>query len=305
MTGMAKSLAFLTLLALVVPQAARAQADGSESQRQIAAARAALPADAAKVLFGSVKGPASLAARSIGGYAKGCLAGGVALAVNGLDWQVMRLTRNRNWGHPALIDFLEHFAASAKADGWPGLLVGDMAQPRGGPMITGHASHQIGLDADIWLLPAPNRTLTAAEREEISAVSMLKPGTRQIDSKLWTPARAQLIKRAALAPEVARIFVNPAIKQALCQSAGTDRAWLRKVRPWYGHDYHFHVRVACPKDAVGCTDQDPPPAGDGCGADLAWWLGPEPYKPEPPTPPKPPMKLKDLPQACADVLAAP
>jgi penicillin-insensitive murein endopeptidase len=305
MTSTAKSLALLALLALVAPEIACAQADGSESQRQIAAARAALPADAAKVLFGSVKGPASLAARSIGGYAKGCLAGGMALPVNGPDWQVMRLTRNRNWGHPALIDFLEHFAAAAKADGWPGLLVGDMAQPRGGPMITGHASHQIGLDADIWLLPAPNRTLSAAEREEISAVSMLKPGTRQIDDKLWTPARAQLIKRAALAPEVARIFVNPAIKQALCQSAGNDRAWLRKVRPWYGHDYHFHVRVACPKDAVGCTDQDPPPAGDGCGADLAWWLGPEPYKPEPPTPPKPPMKLKDLPQACADVLAAP
>lgn len=305
MTGIAKPLAFLALLALVVPGRAYAQADGSESQRQIAAARAALPADAAKVLFGSVKGPASLAARSIGGYAKGCLAGGVALPVNGPDWQVMRLTRNRNWGHPALIDFLEHFAANAKIDGWPGLLVGDMAQPRGGPMITGHASHQIGLDADIWLLPAPSRTLSAAEREEVSAISMLKPGTRQIDDKLWTPARAQLIKRAALAPEVARIFVNPAIKQALCQSAGSDRAWLRKVRPWYGHDYHFHVRIACPKDAVGCADQDPPPAGDGCGADLAWWLGPEPYKPEPPTPPKPPMKLKDLPQACADVLAAP
>ncbi|MBP0574559.1 penicillin-insensitive murein endopeptidase, partial [Mycobacterium tuberculosis] len=69
--------------------------------------------------------------------------------------------------------------------------------------------------------------------------------------------------------------------------------------------YHFHVRLACPKDAVGCSDQEPPPAGDGCGADLAWWLGPDPYKPSPPTPPRPPMKLSDLPSACADVLAAP
>lgn len=271
-----------------------------------ASAEPALPPDAAKVLFGAVQAPAPLAARSIGSYAKGCLAGAQALPVDGPAWQVMRLSRNRNWGHPALIAFLERFAAAAKAEGWPGLLVGDMAQPRGGPMRTGHASHQIGLDADIWLLPAPAHTLSAAEREQISAVSMLKPGTREIDPRLWTPARAALIRRAALDPAVARIFVNPAIKQALCQGAGAeDRAWLRTVRPWYGHDYHFHIRLACPKDADGCADQEPPPAGDGCGADLAWWLGPEPYKPEPPGPPKPPMKLKDLPAACAAVLTAP
>jgi penicillin-insensitive murein endopeptidase len=291
------------VLAATLP--AVAQDTASESARAIAAARAKLPADAAKVLFGGAAAPAALAARSIGGYARGCLAGARALPVDGPDWQVMRLSRNRNWGHPDLIAFLERFATAANADGWPGLLVGDMSQPRGGPMITGHASHQIGLDADIWLLPSPSRTLTQKEREELSAVSMLKPGTRQIDPALWTPARTALIRRAALDPAVARIFINPAIKQALCQVATGDRGWLHKVRPWYGHDYHFHVRLACPKDAVGCVDQDPPPAGDGCGADLAWWLGPDPYKPSPPSPPKPPMKLADLPRACADVLAAP
>lgn len=295
----------LTVSSLLLPHFVQAQSIGEETRRQVDTAKAALPSDAAKVLFGNAKAPAALAARSIGSYARGCLAGGRALSVDGPAWQVMRLSRNRNWGHPDLIAFLERFAAAAKADGWPGLLVGDMAQPRGGPMITGHASHQIGLDADIWLLPAPPRTFTAAEREQVSAVSMLKPGTREIDPRLWTPARTALIRRAALDPAVARIFVNPAIKQALCQAATGDRSWLRTVRPWYGHDYHFHVRLACPRGAAGCADQEPPEAGDGCGADLAWWLGPEPYKPEPPQPPKPPMKLKDLPQACADVLAAP
>ena len=39
--------------------------------------------------------------RSIGYYTHGCLAGGVALPINGPTWQVMRLSRNRNWGHPA------------------------------------------------------------------------------------------------------------------------------------------------------------------------------------------------------------
>jgi len=135
----------------------------------------------AKVLFGKVKGPA-LASRPIGSYAKGCLAGGVALPVNGGAWQVMRLSRNRNWGTPQLVDFVETLATDAqKKDGWPGLLVGDMAQPRGGPMSSGHASHQIGLDADIWLTPLPHRTLSDKEREDMSAVTMVNKEKREID----------------------------------------------------------------------------------------------------------------------------
>lgn len=260
---------------------------------------------AAKDLFGAEVEPAPLAARSIGSYARGCLAGAVALPVDGPAWQVMRLTRNRNWGHPNLIAFLERFAGDARAGGWPGLLVGDMAQPRGGPMTTGHASHQIGLDADIWLTPMPDRTLTGDERETMSAVSMLKPGTREIDPDRWSESRVTLIRQAASDDAVARIFVNPAIKKALCDGTpAADRPWLHKVRPWYGHDFHFHVRLACPPGVDDCKDQDAPPPGDGCGADLAWWLGPEPWKPSPPSPPKPPMTLADLPTACSQVLIA-
>ncbi|MEJ1157391.1 penicillin-insensitive murein endopeptidase [Prosthecomicrobium sp. N25] len=282
-----------------------AQSTGEEGQSEIARARAELPKDAAKVLFGAQTRPAPLPARSIGAYARGCLAGGVALPVNGAAWQVMRLSRNRNWGHPALIAYLERFAVAARKEGWPGLLVGDMSQPRGGPMLTGHASHQIGLDADVWLRPMPDREYAPEERESVSAISMLKSGTREIDPAIWTEAHARLIRRAASDPEVARIFVHPAIKKALCdwRPAGEgSRAWLTKVRPWYGHNYHFHVRLACPAGA-DCKDQDPPPTGDGCGADLAWWLGPEPWKPSPPSPPKPPLRLADLPEACAQVLA--
>ena len=79
----------------------------------------------------------------------------------------MRLSRNRNWGHPMLVELVKKLAIEAKAyDGWPGLLVGDLSQPRGGPMLTGHRSHQMGLDADIWFLAMPNRVLTAQEREK-------------------------------------------------------------------------------------------------------------------------------------------
>lgn len=291
-----------TLLMTAVP--VYAQSSGAESAAELAAARAKLPPDAAKVLFGSQVAPAPLEARSIGSYARGCLAGGIALPVNGPAWQVMRLSRNRNWGHPALIAFLERFAIASKAVGWPGLLVGDMGQPRGGPMLTGHASHQIGLDADIWLMPMPQRVLTGDERESISAVSVVKDGTMEIDHKVWTPLHLKVIRQASLDPEVARIFVNPAIKKQLCLEAGKDRAWLSKVRPWYGHNYHFHIRLACPADMPSCSNQEPTGPGDGCGADLAWWLGPEPYRDEPEGPPKPPMKLADLPAACRQVLVA-
>ncbi len=302
---MRRTLLPLALLALVATApTARSQTSGADGNAERAAAEAALPPTAAKRLFGAAAKPAPLAARSIGAYARGCLAGAVAMPVDGAAWQVMRLSRNRNWGHPALIAFLERFAQAGKRIGWPGLLVGDLSQPRGGPMITGHASHQIGLDADLWFEPMPSRTLTPNERETISAVSMVDMTRHELDRSKWTETRAKLLREAARDPQVARIFVNPPIKKALCDWAGTDRAWLAKVRPWYGHNYHFHVRLACPEGVADCRDQDQVPAGDGCGADLAWWLGPEPWKPSPPSPPRPPLELSDLPPACAEVLVA-
>lgn len=264
----------------------------------------------AKQIFGSFTKPATLEARAIGTYAKGCLAGATMLPVNGKAWQAMRLSRNRNWGHPALVAYVERLAQDAKAmDGWPGLLVGDLAQPWGGPMLTGHASHQIGLDADIWLKPMPDRLLTNAERENMSAVSMLGADKISVDPKVWTPGHVALLKRAVSYPEVARVFVHPAIKGALCKAAGEDRAWLAKIRPWWGHHYHFHVRLKCPSGNSNCVDQPDPGNDDGCGAELDGWFrrltAPPPPKPSKPVKPKPPLTLADLPKECtALVLAA-
>ena len=81
----------------------------------------------------------------------------------------------------------------------------------------------------------------------------------------WTPAHAALIKTAAEDPLVQRIFVNPAIKRALCRDPGHDRAWMSKVRAYWGHDYHFHVRLRCPADSPDCKPQDPVQAGDWSG----------------------------------------
>jgi penicillin-insensitive murein endopeptidase len=215
---------------------------------------------------------------------------------------VMRPSRNRAWGLPMLIGFLERLSVAAAGAGWPGLLVGDIAQPRGGPMLTGHSSHQIGMEADLWLTPMPDRRLSAAERDQISAISVVAASGHDIDPEIWRPEHRKLLELAARSPGVARIFVNPAIKRALCREAGADRAgvdrdWLRLVRPWWGHNYHFHVRLSCPRGDAACQGQPPPPAGDGCGAELDWWFTPEALHPKP-GPPERPLRVADLPPAC-------
>ena len=264
------------------------------------------PGTPAKELFGRKTAPAPLEARALGSYARGCVAGATALPIDGQAWQVMRLSRNRNWGHPRLIALLERVSKRVpEVNGWPGLLVGDISQPRGGPMLTGHASHQIGLDADVWLTPMPNRRLSREEREFMSATNVVAADWNDVDPAVWTPAHTALIHATAREPKVARIFVNAAIKRALCREAGADRSWLRKVRPAPGHNYHYHIRLACPDGAEGCTDQDPPPVGDGCGPELDWWFSAEARAPKRPSKPVPPMTMAQLPPACRQVLVAP
>jgi penicillin-insensitive murein endopeptidase len=262
------------------------------------------PATPAKELFGRKTNAAPLSARAIGSYARGCVAGAQALPVDGSTWQVMRLSRNRNWGHPNLIAFMERLSKRVpEINGWPGLLVGDISQPRGGPMLTGHASHQLGLDADVWLTPMPDRRLSRLEREEMSATNVVRSDWADIDPQAWTPAHTALIRATAKEREVARIFVNAAIKRALCREAGTDRGWLTKVRPAPGHNYHYHIRLACPAGEEACSDQDPPPSGDGCGAELDAWFKPAPPNTTPPRP-RPPLTMAQLPDECRRVLVA-
>lgn len=266
----------------------------------------------AKSVFGAMHGPVPMAARAIGTYARGCLIGGQALPISGPDWQVMRASRNRNWAHPDLIKLLERLSHDAKTnDGWNGLMIGDIAQPRGGPMLTGHASHQIGLDADVWFTPMPSHPLSANERESLTPQEMVLDRHR-INPATWTDAQARLVKRAASYPEVTRIFVNPPIKAELCKWATGDRAWLAKVRPYYGHTFHFHVRIACPKNSPNCEDQPlpNPKDGTGCGTELAYWFSDKPwYWIEHPDLqskiPKPPLLLSSLPKACQSIAVTP
>jgi penicillin-insensitive murein endopeptidase len=144
------------------------------------------PSTPAKELFARKSTPFPSRPRSIGGYFDGCLAGAVPLPITGPIWQVMRLSRNRNWGNPRLVRFIERFANNAKKVGWNGLLVGDMSQPRGGPMLSDHRSHQVGLDVDIWFTPMPDHVQSREEREFGLAVDVVAKDELDVDPQSST-----------------------------------------------------------------------------------------------------------------------
>ncbi len=261
----------------------------------------------AKHLFGAVPIATTGAPEVYGGFSNGCAAGLVELQETGPTWQAMRLSRNRNWGHPELIDLLKSLSRTAAAqEGWNGLYIGDMSQPRGGPMRTGHVSHQSGLDADIWMLPPKRLNLTRNERENLSSISTRRAAGAYTNSS-FTKGHQEILKAAAKDPRVARIFVFPGAKVKMCNEATGDKSWLGKIRPWWGHHYHFHIRMKCPKGAQYCEDQAPPPVGDGCD-DAQVWVD-NILNPPPPDPNKTPTKRKELtmgnlPAQCSNVLVA-
>lgn len=238
---------------------------------------------------------------SVGTYANGCLLGGTELPAEGPGYQVVRLSRNRNYGHPVLVSYLADLGLKVDRTDLGTMLVADVAMPRGGPFERGHRSHQTGLDADIWLRldvpPLPRGQRTA--QDDVAAIDMVDRRSFRVDTHHWTPAQAQLLHLAADDERVARIFVHPAIKKVLCEQDWPDRDWLQRIRPWHGHTAHFHVRLHCPPGDDTCSFQEPPPPGDGCGAELASWLPPL-YRPPSRGEPK---ARPPLPAVCQALLA--
>ena len=247
--------------------------------------------------WGGFATPSPAPSHPVGTYANGCLMGGAPLPAEGVGYQVVRLSRARYYGHPMLIDYLVDLGGQAAEAGLGPILIADLSAPRGGP-LSGHASHQVGLDADVWLrLGVPE--LPGPERETLSSTLLVDRSAFTVNG-VWSADHAALIRLAADNPLVGRIFVHPAIKIALCEMDWPDRSFLRVVRPWFGHDSHMHIRLICPDDAMHCQPQTPIPAGDGCDAELYSWI-PDPSRPvvpaaRPPSPPPP------LPAMCQDML---
>ncbi len=267
-------------------------------------------------LFGEHPVASLQAPAAYGSYSKGCLAGGELLPETGPTWQAMRLSRNRNWGHPVTVAYVKDLSRTVAAlDDWAGLYVGDIGQPRGGPILSDHRSHQIGLDVDIWLMPPERLDLSRREREELSARSVRSRDHRDVND-YWRESHMEVLKAAAEDPRVDRIFITAPAKIWMCENAGADRAWLQRIRPYWGHHYHFHVRLKCPESSAGCKTQIPTVAelskgGDGCDESLRWWVTAA-LKPPDPDAPKPPKRrgpadyvMAELPAQCQAVLESP
>ena len=253
--------------------------------------------------WGRLLTPTAGPTRIIGGPANGCIAGAAQLPPDGVGYQAIRLSRHRNYGHPETVAFVELLGKRAAAAGLAPFYVGDMARPRGGPMTSGHAAHENGVDVDIWFNLDPKPALPPEAREEVELPSMVLPDHSDIDRARFSENQVHLLRLAASDAHVDRIFVHPTIKRALCQGFGGakdgDAGWLHKIRPWYGHDEHFHVRLACPAGSPDCVGQPPVPAGDGCDASLYWWFThPPAATPTTPLAPRPP-----LPAACRALLS--
>ncbi|MFD2179565.1 penicillin-insensitive murein endopeptidase [Veronia pacifica] len=225
----------------------------------------------------AVKSPSLGKTFTVGGYANGCLFGGQALPLSGVGYQVIRPSRVRYYGHSDLIAFITDLGKGMHRSGSEDFLVADLAMPRGGHFSSGHRSHQTGLDADIWFSFASQR-LSSSERESPQALSLVDLKQFKVDTSRWEQSHFNLLRLAASDSRTARIFVHPAIKKQLCAEEEGDREWLRKVRPWFGHHYHMHVRLKCPSGDKYCISQSPPPIGDGCGDELlSWWPKPDDY----------------------------
>ena len=248
--------------------------------------------------------PAPGPLRIIGIGGRGCIQGAVRLPDQAAGLQTIREDRSSFWGAPGTIAALELLAREAHAAGMPDLYMGDISGPRGGPLAGGHVSHQMGLDADVYLDLSPHPVRTIAARENLEPPSLVRPDGRGVDPARWRPWHVALLKLATELPGVDRVLVNPAIKRQLCREVTGDRSWLRRIRPWWGHASHMHINFVCPAGQSECPARPPLPPGDGCDASLQWWFDQLDH-PAPPPPRRPRLAPPPLPAACRAIMAAP
>lgn len=246
--------------------------------------------------------PAPGAPQSIGKYTAGCVVGAHALKDGEVGLIHMRPQRRRNFGHPNLVEFIRGLGRHFHSNKLGTVLIGDLGLVRGGPTITNHVSHQSGLDVDIWFEVAPlNAVIPMAERRARHMSSFVDNDARKLQER-FGPAQDELVRYSAKQPEVERIFVSAPVKAKLCANAEGDRSWLAKVRPWYGHRDHLHVRLRCPTDSTLCQSQKPIPDGDGCDDTLKWWMRGRAFWQLKPRDPNKPQRSPRLPKQCAALL---
>jgi penicillin-insensitive murein endopeptidase len=213
----------------------------------------------------STRLPTNAKTQAIGDYSLGCLEGAVTFSGLEKGMVLSQKKRGRYWGHPDLISLITNAGLEFNQLNKT-IIVGDLSQSRGGPTLSGHNSHQTGLDVDVWFRVLDQKSLlNFTELETLEMKPIEKIGEDQL----------HLVKFFANESKVERIFINPLFKKNLCEDKSTSRLSpevQHKLRAWWGHDDHIHIRLKCPIDSPKCLSQKPIPNGDGCGEELNWWF---------------------------------
>jgi len=166
----------------------------------------------------------------LGTYSAGALERGVRLPAEGrafLTWDpVLRRSPNRawrRWGTDRLVRTVLSVARGFHAahPSAPRLLIGDLSRPHGGDFgpqfgYVGHASHQNGLDVDVYYPRADRRPIAPHDAGDID------------------PALSQELVDRFTAAGAALIFVGP--------NTGL-RGPPGRVQVLAQHDNHLHVRL--------------------------------------------------------------
>lgn len=193
-----------------------------------------------------------------GNYNWGCLVGASALSAKGAGFEQVVLERNHFYGHSDLIRFISGLGNQISSMRLGTMYIADLGLPQGGPFSSGHVSHQNGLDVDIRYY-RDNRVVVSGDHVNAN----------------WVKEFSQWLKIAAENPRLERIFINPVIKREMCKifPVATNKTWLLKLRPWWGHDEHFHARLSCPASERDCVAQEAiDKSEDTCGEKLNWWF---------------------------------
>ena len=170
---------------------------------------------AAAADWSTVTTPAPGPTQSIGFYSAGCLQGAQALPLDGPGYEAIRISRNRYWGQPVMLDFIQTSPQKVRAAGQAPLYIGDIGQPRGGP----------GADRPCQppdrprcrhLVRAPARPAPAAgrPREPAPALAGERRATPASTMRSSRRSMCRCCGRRPQMPNLDRMFVNKFIKAA-------------------------------------------------------------------------------------------
>jgi penicillin-insensitive murein endopeptidase len=234
-------------------------------------------ASAATSPWEDVRTPAAGTPTIYGNPNAGCLLGGMPLEDHGVGFQIVAPNREfAHFGHPAGLNFIRELGRDYAEHNFAAL-IGDVSMPRGGPFTFQHASHQLGIEFDVWFLVDPrlmDGPLTVEQRRSLHSYYVADSDANVLLVNKFKPEHEAMIRMAAQKPEVHSIFVHPTIKKRFCADKANHQPWLAKLRPWWGHDEHMHVRLKCPTGQTACEDKAPPP-GIACDSSLDWWFSDE------------------------------